>query len=274
MYSGKFTNENRSPKGEITSEKKLHCTIEKIGGYDDLNVKTKRINALHGIFDNKTLSFGSFVKKLSVRYTFLGKIRKFLFMERKTKLTEQPAATMEVDNPVEAVIGASLSGEPVSDVTINEKVYFSTNARLVSYFRAPINYVRHLVFERITKLLSCEGMLARSIRTLVFTRTVKATKGEGVIARSKDNTFYTSKEALAGSAPSDIQTLEHTMTGTSHEAVASSGGGADVVIDVVSAIGHTANLAFWYYPELVGDGELVLKQSYSAVQNNYELEVN
>ena len=272
MYSGKITHEEIAPKGKLEKEKKVHCTIEKIGGYDGLNVKAKRINALYGLFDNKTLSFGSFVKKLSVRYTFLGKIRKFLFMERKTKLTEQPAATMEVDNPIEAVVGASLSGEPVSDVTINEKVYFSTNARLVSYFRAPIDYVRYLFFERVTKLLSCEGKIARSIRTMQVTRTSKATKGEGVLTRSKDNTFYTSKQAIAESAPSDVQTLEHTMTGTAHEATAISGGGADVVIDAVQAVNHTAKLASWIYPELVGD-VLIIRQAYSATQNGIDLEV-
>ena len=273
MYSGKFTNENRSPKGEFTSEKKLNCTIEKVDGFDGLNVKTERINALSGFFSTMT-SFGSLVKKLSVRYTFLGYIRKILVLKRTSRLAEHPAEEMDVDSSIKADVDVLLTGNEASETVINSPIYFQTKARLVSYFRAPINFVRKLVFERVTKLLSCEGKLARSIRTMQVTRTSKATKGEGVIARSKDNTFYTSKEALAGSAPSDIQTLEHTMTGTSHEAVASAGGSVDVKTNVFPAVSHTAKLAFWFYPEIVGDGELVLKQSYSAVQNNYELEVN
>lgn len=271
MYSGKFTNENRSPKGEFTSEKKLNCTIEKVDGFDGLNVKTERINALSGFFSTMT-SFGSLVKKLSVRYTFLGRIRKLLTIKRKSKLAEHPAEEIVVDNSIKADVDVLLTGNEASETVINSPIYCQTKASLVSYFRAPINFVRKLVFERVTKLLSCKGKLARSIRTLVFARTSKATKGEGVLARSKDNTFYTSKQAIAESAPSDIQTLEHTMTGTSHEAVAGTGGSVDVGIGMNFAVEHEASLATWFYPEIDGDG-LIIRQAYSAVQDGYDLEV-
>lgn len=272
MYSGKFTNENRSPKGEITSEKKLHCTIEKIGGYDDLNVNAKIINALHGLFDNKTLSFGSFVKKLPGRYTFLGYIRRFLVLKRTSRLADHPAEEMAVDNSIKADVDVLLTGNEASETVINSPIHFQVRSRLVSYLLAPIFYVKMLVFERVTKLVSCEGKIARSIRTMQVTRTSKATKGEGVLTRSKDNVFYTSKQAIAESAPSDIQTLEHTMTGTAHEATATFCGSADVVIDVVPTIGHTAKLATWFYPE-VANGELTLKQAYNVMQSGKKLEV-
>lgn len=272
MYRGKITHEEIAPKGQLAKEKKVYCTIEKIGGYDEVNVSAKRINALHGLFNDKTPSFGSYFKKLSVRYTFLGNIRRFLSLKRKSKLAEHPAEEIAVDNSIDTVISTPLAEHPANEIVHEEKIWFSTKVRLVSYFRAPIDYVRHLFFERVTKLLSCEGKIARSIRTMQVTRASKATKGEGVLARSKDNTFCTSKQAVAQSAPSDVQTLEHTMTGTSHEAVASAGGGADVVIDAVSAIGHTAKLVSWVYPELVGD-ELTLIQAFGAVQNGIDLEV-
>lgn len=272
MYSGKFTNENRSPKGEFTSEKKLNCTIEKVDGFDGLNVKTERINALSGFFSTMT-SFGSLVKKLSVRYTFLGYIRKILVLKRTSRLAEHPAEEMDVDNSIKADVDALLTGNEASETVINSPIYFQTKARLVSYFRAPINFVRKLVFERVTKLLSCEGKLARSIRTMMVTRASKATKGEGVLARSKENTFYTSKEAKAESAPSTVRTLEHIISNATYEAKTISIGSADGVIDSNLTFTHEANLAFWFYPEIVGDGELVLKQAYSATQNDYELGV-
>ena len=273
MYSGKFTPENIAPEGKLAPDQKLSCEIQRIDGHGDLKVKAKRINSLSGIFSGTT-SFGGFVKKLSVRYTFLGRIRRLMVLKRKSKLLGQPAVTMEVDNPVEAVVEAPLAGQDASEIVHEEKVWFAVRAGLVAYFRAPINYVRYLFFVRIAKLLSCDGKLARSIRTLTTTRATKMSKGVGVLARSKENTFYTSKEAVADSAPADLKALQHTMAQPIDDAKMDTGGAVDANILTFPTISHKANLASWIYPEIVGDGELILKQAYSAVKNGYELEVN
>lgn len=271
MYSGKFTHENIAPKGKLTPDKNLSCEIQRIDGHGDLKVKAKRINSLSGMF-NSTTSFGGFVKKLTARYTFLGKVRRLLPLKRKSKLLGQPAVTMEVDNPVKEIIDAPLAGQPSSTVTTDEKVYFSVKAKLIAYFRAPINYVRKLFFVRVTKLISSEGAIARSIRTMMVARMSKMTKGDAVLAKSRENSFYTSKEAVAESAPADIKSLQHAIAQPIDEAKMDTGGAVEVKANISPSVSHTANLAFWFYPEFDGD-ELIIRQVYSATQNGYELEV-
>lgn len=268
MCSGKFTHEEIAPKGTLKKEQ-LSCDIQRIDGHGDFKVKSRNINSLNGMFSNM-ISFGSHIKKLTTRYTFLDAITKFI-AKHTAKAASAPTIDTEVNSHIQTDLTSKLSGQPASDVTIKHPVSMVVKAKLVSYFRAPINYVRKLVFVRVANLLPCDTTLSKSIRTLPLTRTSKITKGTAKLARSIDNTFHTGTQAQAESAPSTVPTLD-LGTGTSHEANAIAGGGADVVIDTIPAVSHTAKLAFWFYPEVV-DGDLILKQAYGAVQNNYELEV-
>ena len=272
MYNGKITHEEIAPKGQLAEEKKVNCTIERISGYDELNVKAKRTNALKGLFANNTPSFGGFVKKLTTRYTFLGKIKKAVNLKIMSLLLECRATLMEVARYTNVYAHAKLTNDDSKEMYAQRANFFHVKSALVAYFRSPIQYVKRVYFVRLTAAFSCEAKEVIWKKIVQIARLSTLIECISVLFTRQKRIMKTSKYAVAESAPSDIETLEYTMLDATHEAVAGAGGSVGVGIGMNFAVEHEASLATWFYPEIDGDG-LIIRQAYSAVQDGYDLEV-
>lgn len=272
MYRGKITHEKIEPNGHLAEEKKVNCTIEKIGGYDELNVKAKKTNALQGLFANNTPSFGGFVKKLTTRYTFLGKIKKAVNLKILSLLLECRATLLEVVRYTNAYAHAKLTNDDSKEMYAQRANFFYVKSALVAYFRAPIQYIKRVYFVRLTAAFSCEAKEAIWKKIVQIERLSTLIECISVLFTHQKRIMKTSKYAVAESALSDIETLEYTMLDATHEAVVGAGGSVDVGIGINFAVEHEASLATWFYPEIDGD-ELTIIQAYGATQDGYDLEV-
>lgn len=272
LYDGDIKQEKTSPRAEsVKEQKKLFCKVEQIDPLDGINVNARHVNKMGGTVKQKVFFGNSLFKRLTVRYTFLAAVNRFI--ERHfSSMESAPAEEIEASHVMKTGKEAPLASQPSKDMTLNYPFRTSVTARLVAHFRAPVVFVRNLFLPSGAKLTSGKGACADFNWTMKTAKESVMTKGEGAIAESTDNVVMVGKDVVAESAPSELTGIDYDFN-TAIEAKGEAATAIIVKAPIFPAVSHYAKLISWFYPEVI-DGELILRQAYSATQDGNRLEVS
>lgn len=269
IFSGKF---HKLPgvKGKLTDRTpELRATMEQVDNGPKATVN--RVAGITGAFSRVGRWFKAEVRPLDILYRFLA-ARQTVRQTHSAKETTAPAVTMEADSEATSRVEAPLTEQPTAEVKVDSQPYASVFARLVAYNRAAAVYIKHIFMGRTAELSAAHGAVVKYHKAMKLSRISEAEAAESAIMESRFNSFTAESEATASAAPAETTGAARTIP-AEVTANASQADAIDVNIQTEPGTGHAAKMATWIDP-VVEDGVLILRQVYSATQENKKLGVS
>lgn len=245
-------------------------------------------------FDGKlhsTFSLAGIIKKVYVAFCFF-KAKKRVRVKHDANLSAVSIAEMKAPKKAKDRINAPLINAGTESTAARSSVKASTTARLVAYFKGNLAFIKKIFTPHEASLTTVKSAVASYQEEVEMKSTADIqaadtaicqsvnkiecqVKAAGIVADTNTtavNKIIKPKVKAAGSTAvtSNASIVKEIKAETTAAAVAARA--AEISIHAVPKVSHTAKLAMWGDPVLE-NGVLILKQAYSATQNDDVLEV-
>ena len=190
---------------------------------------------------------------------------------RKVDVESCPAGEVKHSSTVSVKRKINLVSSGIRYLHVGRAAIAKTVCDLQEVYIGWLFGIKTAVTKRKANIGAADGATAEAERLIPTSRKANGTTGIGVDADSV-RMIPTGLSADAGTGNAvDAQTAREGVTGLS--AVAVSADGVDAVAGRTSETATTSDLAFWFYPEVVEDGVVIIRQVYSATLKGDILEV-
>ncbi len=215
--------------------------------------------------------FAATVEKVNVLYRFLSasdQIRTSL----KAMATSAPAKQVRADSSLTADTTVSMSTQPTVNASAKRSMHLFHFARLVAYNRAAAAYIKGILMACMGSLSTAIGVAAGYIKSVRIELKAAAQAAPATIAEGRFNYIATEVKAAPivalGQPVGIVESFADAHAATVLQAPA-------VLIQHQSSLAMTgrASMATWVDP-YVENGVLILRQAYSATQENDVLVVS
>lgn len=190
---------------------------------------------------------------------------------RKSNIESCPAGEVKHISEVTVKRKSNLWSSGIRFLQVSRVAISKTICDLQSVLIGWIFGVKTVITKRHANVGTADGATAEATRKIPTRRKANCSTGNGVDAEGvRLIPTAISADAGAGNAV-DAETAREGVAGLS--AVPLGADGVDAVAGRVSQAGKTAEAAYWFYPEMVKSGVLVIKQVYSSTITGDTMEV-
>lgn len=265
---GKITRKDKLDGG-LTPKPEISGSIYRKNG---ITGRVCPYSGFSGVLRKAGEIYNVIAKPLFVFYRFLS-ANGIIRSRHTAEANIAPAVEIEADSAIKASKAAPLAAHPAKGISVDQKERVSVYAKLVAYRRAACVYIKQLFFKRTAELIAAPGAVAKYSKAVKLNRTSKAIAADSAIMESRFNTIAHSYEAAGSSAPAQIVPAVESNFRATHTAKPATAKVVGVNINNALRVNHSAKMATWIDPVVV-DGVLILRQAYSATQEENVLVVD
>lgn len=190
---------------------------------------------------------------------------------RKSNIESCPAGEVKHISEVTVKRKSNLWSSGIRYIHVTRAAISETVCNLQEVYIGWLFGIKTAVTKRKANIGAADGATSEADRKIPTRRKANTSTAPARVARgARMVPTELSSDAGTGNAV-DAKTAREGVTGLS--AVAVSADGVDAVAGRVSQVGKTAEAAFWFYPEMVKSGVLVIRQVYSSTITGDTMEV-
>lgn len=262
MYDGKIKQNDISPKLKgLENAKTLSCEIKKVEPLGNLTAAMRDVGKMSGKFEKNPL-FGGIVKPFSIRHSFFESAKQFA-VGHFVRLRAWHTNDARADKAVKTGKTASIVGVTSADVSAEHEFKASKTARLVAYFRSPVNFVRNLMVALNVNVktgfgadLDCENKVNVAVKDAI------ENASGAVVNGSRNVQFFKHLDILMAKSGSAETTLGFQSV---HDVKAKTATVTNAETNILANVKHYARLIAW--GNAVVDGVLIIRNAYEATQD-------